>query len=157
MSTVSRRELLTGLRKGNKASALRPPYTGPESDFELCKSCHAPCVEACPEGVLLLDGEGIPVISFKRGGCSYCGECLKACPHGVMDPRNERIRAEVSIDPSTCSAWQGVLCFSCKEPCLDNAIKFTGLYKPVILADRCSACGYCVPLCPTGAIRVVPI
>ncbi|HIQ30802.1 MAG TPA: 4Fe-4S dicluster domain-containing protein, partial [Aquifex aeolicus] len=40
---------------------------------------------------------------------------------------------------------------------LDNAIKFEGLGKPVILQDRCTSCGFCVSTCPAGAIEVVPL
>ncbi len=156
MSALSRRELLTGLGKRKGSDKVRAPYIPSEVSFEPCKSCDAPCVERCPENVLFRDEEGIPSLSFKEGGCSYCVECLKACPEGVISDPKVKIRAELRIEPERCSAWQGVLCFSCKEPCLDNAIRFNGLYKPVILPDRCTACGYCVSVCPTNAIRVIP-
>ncbi len=152
---MNRRQLLTGFVKGKERSFIRPPYTSVQTDFSPCKECDAPCVEVCEEGVLFRDGEGVPALSFEKRGCSYCGKCLEACPHGVISESSQTIRAKVQIDPQRCSAWNGVLCFSCKEPCLDNAIKFNGLYKPLILPDRCTSCGFCVSVCPTGAIKVV--
>ncbi len=148
--------MLNGLLKPAKGSDLiPPPYTDDRTDFSACEDCEAPCLEVCETGVLKRTEEGRPFLSFQKAGCSFCGECARACPEGVLSlSRGEGIRVQVYIDPRSCSAWKGVLCFSCKEPCLENAIRFEGLYKPVVIDHRCTACGFCVSRCPTGAIGV---
>lgn len=153
---MNRRELLTAfLPSSKRTGVLRPPYTDENTDYKACKECEAPCIKECETGVILRDEEGYPSISFSRGGCTYCGRCAEVCPKGVLScSKPGKIRAEVRINPERCSAWKGVLCFSCKEPCLDNAIKFEGLYKPVILPERCTSCGFCLSVCPTEAIWV---
>ncbi|WP_457600934.1 ferredoxin-type protein NapF [Hydrogenivirga sp.] len=154
---MNRRDFLTAFvpSSDKKAAVLRPPYTDEGTEYGVCRECSAPCVKECETGVLVMDEEGYPSLSFSKTGCTYCEKCAEACPEGVISKeKTERIRAEVVINPNRCSAWNGVLCFSCKEPCLDNAIRFEGLYKPVVVAGRCTACGFCVSVCPTGAIEV---
>ncbi len=154
---MNRRELLTAFVPSSKEKEkpLRPPYTDKETDFTPCKECEAPCIKACETGIIVRDEEGFPSLDFSKGGCSYCEECAKVCPHGVLSlEKGKNIRAKIFINPKRCSAWAKVLCFSCKEPCIDNAIKFEGLYKPVIVEGRCTSCGFCVSVCPTGAIEV---
>ncbi len=156
---MNRRELFKAfLPSGGESrkEVVRPPHTDEKTDFSACRECEGFCVQVCETGVLLRDEEGAPYLSFDRSGCSYCGECARVCPEGVISERKEKgIRARLTIDPRLCSAWNHTLCFSCKEPCLDDAIRFQGLSKPVILQDRCTSCGFCFSLCPTGAIRVV--
>jgi ferredoxin-type protein NapF len=52
-----------------------------------------------------------------------------------------------------------VICFSCKEPCIDDAILFNGMFNPVIDMDKCTGCGFCLGRCPTLAIdfTVIPL
>lgn len=153
---MNRREFFKAFVPLSRKELLRPPYA--KGEFHDCSGCEAPCMEACETGIISLAKDGSPYLSFSKGGCTFCGECAKACPKGVLSlSSQERIRALVRINPKVCGAWQGVLCFSCKEPCLDNAIKFEGLGKPVILQDRCTSCGFCVSTCPAGAIEVVPL
>ncbi len=45
------------------------------------------------------------------------------------------------------------MCFSCKDPCLSNAIEFLGMFRPSIKADLCTGCGFCVSVCPTQAVH----
>lgn len=153
---MNRREFFKAfVPSSEKKAHVRPPYSDEETDFSPCRDCDAPCVEVCETGIMFRDEEGAPALSFTNSGCSFCGACAESCGKGVLSPDKPRsIRAEVYINPKRCSAWQGVLCFSCKEPCLDNAIRFEGLYKPVVLKDKCSSCGFCIPVCPTGAIEV---
>ena len=44
--------------------------------------------------------------------------------------------------------------FSCKDPCVDNAIDFQGLFNPTIDLTKCTSCGFCVSVCPTDAIKL---
>lgn len=48
-------------------------------DTDKCTAC-GQCVEACPFGVLSLEGERL-VISE---GCTLCGTCVEICPEGAL-------------------------------------------------------------------------
>lgn len=61
--------------------------------------------------------------------CIRCGECFKACPNNVLQPM---------------SFQQGLI----------------GLWTPVVVADWAgceSSCNACGQVCPTGAIRALPL
>jgi ferredoxin-type protein NapF len=66
------------------------------------------------------------------------------------------INAKVIIDKKSCLSWQGVMCFSCKDPCLENAIDFKAMFMPEI-NDKCTACGYCIGRCPSISITIEAI
>lgn len=57
-----------------------------------------------------------------------------------------------------CLAKLGVHCRTCGDACPEVAIVFPprlGLPpEPSIEAERCTLCGKCAEVCPTGAIRV---
>lgn len=58
-----------------------------------------------------------------------------------------------------CLAAQRVECRLCGDGCDAGAIRFPprlgGVAQPVIDATRCTGCGDCLHLCPTGALRLV--
>jgi molybdopterin-containing oxidoreductase family iron-sulfur binding subunit len=47
-----------------------------------------PCVEACPEHAIYKRPDGIVLIAQKK--CQGHGECMKACPYGVIDVNPEQ-------------------------------------------------------------------
>uniref|UniRef100_UPI003F634573 ferredoxin-type protein NapF n=1 Tax=Thiomicrolovo subterrani TaxID=3131934 RepID=UPI003F634573 len=138
----------------NKGKQIRPPYAADLSRFgQTCPECEGMCSNACEENIIIIGKDRTPHLDFSKGGCTYCGACLEACSPGVLSHTEEPIHAAVRINPLKCVSWQGVMCFSCKEPCLDNAIDFKGLYKPDINASRCTSCGFCIGRCPSEAIE----
>jgi len=62
--------------------------------------------------------------------------------------------AKVEIDILKCLSWNKTMCFSCKEPCLEDAINFIGLFRPMLDESQCTRCGYCIGVCPTQAITI---
>ncbi len=134
--------------------AVRPPYYSDGSLFHSeCQQCDARCGAACEEGIIRFGEDKIPYLSFKEGGCTYCDACAQACSYGVLTlQEKKRIEATVEIDPLKCVAWHDTICFSCKDPCLENAILFQGLFKPLIDDNRCTACGFCISRCPSEAL-----
>ncbi|HFC03636.1 MAG TPA: ferredoxin-type protein NapF, partial [Nitratifractor salsuginis] len=92
-------------------------------------------------------------------GCTFCEECAEVCEAGVLSltEGQERINARFIISTESCMAHHGTICFSCKEPCLEEAILFAGMFNPVIDDDRCTGCGFCLSRCPTGAITFQPL
>ncbi len=144
---------------------VRPPYGKDESLFQnKCPTCESKdCVTSCDEKIIFISEDGTPTLNFKQNGCTFCDECAKACKEGVLSLENietsEKLNAMFRISIEGCVAHHGVICHSCKEPCIDDAILFNGMFNPVIDEDRCSGCGFCISRCPTQAIdyRVLKI
>ncbi len=162
---VSRRNFLTAFRKplekgaaGKRETVVRPPYGRDDEAFEtLCVACDSKaCALVCEEGIILIRADGTPMLNFTKRGCTFCEACALACDGGVLSLENnytaEKINARFRISTQGCVAHNGVVCFACKEPCIDDAILFNGLFNPVIDMDRCSGCGFCFSRCPTKAI-----
>lgn len=157
MSVASRRGFfgaLGSLFKENK-SPIRPPYASIAATFDECRICEGMCVSACEENIIRRDEKGIPYLDFKTSGCSDCTKCLDACTPNVLNEPNQFIRGRAKITTMTCMAHHDTICFACKDPCMENAIVFQGMFNPIIISEKCTACGYCVSVCPNGAIEVV--
>lgn len=143
--------------------AVRPPYGLSESLFQSeCPACtHQACVASCEEKILYIGEDGTAQLSFASGGCTFCDACAEVCTEGVLVPEGsvfcERIAADFLIHTQACVAHNQVICFSCKEPCIDDAILFNGLFNPVIDMDRCTGCGFCISVCPVDAIECTPL
>jgi pyruvate formate lyase activating enzyme len=65
------------------------------------KACGAPCLAACLEEAIRLDGRGKPAID--RGACDNCGRCAGACCHDALklvgrDMSVAEVLAEVEKD-----------------------------------------------------------
>jgi len=148
-----RRGVFTPLSKKEK-KPIRPPYVlDCELFHQVCQGCvEKPCSKFCEEAIIFIDELGAPRLSFKDSGCTFCKACATSCPSEVLGVEGEaKIFAQVSIDTAKCLAWNGTMCFTCKDSCEPNAIKFFGLFRPVINED-CTACGLCVNPCPVDAI-----
>lgn len=171
---AERRDFLTLFKqpfdKKSKASTcvVRPPYCSDESALQNeCPACETQaCVTSCDEQIIIIDANRTPILNFTKSGCTFCEACAEACEKdglGILSLSNthtsEKINAEFTISTESCVAHHGVICFSCKEPCIDDAILFNGMFNPVIDMDKCTGCGFCMQKCPTKAInyRVVPI
>ncbi len=144
-------------QKVEQEIVIRPPYAISESLFlSRCVECEdKACATSCEEEIIVIKADGTPTLNFSKRGCTFCQECAKACKEGVLSLEEglERINAKFEIDTDGCVAHHKVICFSCKEPCIDNAIIFAGMFNPVIDANRCTSCGYCFGRCPTIAIK----
>lgn len=161
---ASRREIFTsfvkrmGQTKEESPLVVRPPYSKGESLFQSeCPSCERKaCVASCDEKIIFIADDGTPTLSFKENGCTFCEECATACEPGVLSLKNKEtadwLNAVFKISLEACVAHHGVICHSCKEPCIDDAILFNGMFNPVIDDEKCTACGFCMSRCPTQAI-----
>ena len=138
-----------------EAKPLLPPYSLRDA-MQACVDCVAPCVSSCETDILSKKKQGIIEVDFKTQGCTYCQACLDNCDKGVLSVDHEPlIQALVYIQENACLAHNDVMCFACKEPCLEDAIAFEGLFKPKIEMQKCTSCGFCISKCPTQAIKVV--
>ena len=161
---ASRRDFFTTLRKPlqqrkeSAALVLRPPYGLDESLFQNgCVSCEGKaCVASCDEEIIFIQNDGTPALSFVKSGCTFCEACADACEPNVLSLKHthtaEKLNATFVISTQGCVAHNGVICFSCKEPCIDDAILFNGMFNPIIDMDKCTGCGFCLGRCPTQAI-----
>ena len=138
---------------------VRPPYGKSESLFQSeCPSCNTQaCVTSCDEKIIFIDEETkTPTLSFAKNGCTFCDECAIACEKDVLSLVNEEsssyLNAIFTISLKACVAHHGVICNACKEPCIDDAILFNGMFNPIIDNEKCTACGFCISRCPTKAI-----
>lgn len=158
MSDTARRGFfgaISSLFKEESTYLVRPPYAVYDEIFDACKTCEAMCVSVCEEKILHLNENKTPFLDFKTTGCSDCHKCLEACtPHVLNDPE-QFIRGHAKISMSSCMSHHETICFSCKDPCLENAIVFKGMFNPIILPEKCTGCGYCIGVCPSAAIGMV--
>ncbi len=159
---MKRRELFSSLASSVKKAAqekpeqqIRPPYNNDASLFHKeCPACDAKCATVCEVEIIKIAQDATPYLDFSKNGCTYCDDCALACDFGVLTLENKKqINATVTIHTEECVSWEGVMCFSCKDPCLENAIDFKAMFMPSI-NDNCTACGFCISRCPVQAIQV---
>ena len=140
---------------------VRPPYLLSESFLQSeCPQCESKaCAASCDEAIIVIAADGTPILNFTRSGCTFCEECALACEAGVLDLEKgvQSINARFVISTESCMAHHGTICFACKEPCMEDAILFAGLFNPVIDDARCTGCGFCLARCPTRAIDFRPL
>ena len=142
---------------------VRPPYGLSESLFQSeCPTCESKaCVASCEEKIIFIGEDGTAQLSFASSGCTFCDACAKVCEQGVLSLEKsiytEKIAATFRINTQDCVAHNQVICFSCKEPCIDDAILFNGMFNPVIDMDLCTGCGFCISVCPVNAIECSPL
>lgn len=158
---MKRRELFSSLansfsKEKKQESLIHPPYYKDIDSFQKeCQTCNNECVTFCEENIIVIQKDNTPIIDFSLGGCTYCDECAKACPNDVLKleyKKNINVKFEINI--LKCMSWNQTMCFSCKDPCLDNAINFLGMFKPSIDEKICTSCGFCISICPSDAISI---
>lgn len=158
---MRRRELFSSLtssfnKKEKQEKVIRPPYYEDESVFLTnCINCDGKCSTVCEENIIVIQEDSTPKLDLQISGCTYCDECANACEYEVLDiSYKKNIDAKIEIDVLSCLSWNQTMCFSCKDPCLDDAIEFLAMFRPSI-KDNCTSCGYCIKVCPTNAIKIV--
>ena len=164
---MQRRELFSFLsssvkevvrEKRDEEIIVRPPYYSDEDAFATeCQKCEGECASLCQEQIIVIREDKTPQLIFNSRGCTYCDECAIGCPSDVLLVENRSvIEAKIVINQKKCLSWQGVMCFSCKDPCLENAIDFKAMFMPEI-NDKCTNCGFCIGRCPADAIDIVKV
>ena len=158
---MERRELFSSLassfkKKDKQEIIIRPPYFDDESAFaKECVNCDGKCAAFCEEQIIVIGEDSTPRLDFNKGGCTYCDECADACEANVLKIESKKlIDVEIKIDMLKCMSWNNTMCFSCKDPCLDDAISFLAMFRPEIDQDKCTACGFCIKYCPADAIKI---
>lgn len=135
----------------------RPPYGTEEALFQKrCPECPAPCIAACEEGIIALDGGKTPVLNLSKAGCTFCEKCADACPATVLDKERGTctVAGTITLEKRSCLSWNRTICYSCKEACPEKAISLTGMFQAAIAPNLCTRCGWCVGVCPVHAITL---
>jgi ferredoxin-type protein NapF len=151
----SRRAFLRMRPRAPQPGRIRPPWSLETSLSDHCTAC-GDCVTACPERILRFDNAGLPAVDFNAGACTFCGDCARICAAPVFDmARTPAWQVKISVSDQ-CLPKRGILCESCRDICIDEAISFErapGLAPvPRISDGACTGCGACVSVCPAGAI-----
>jgi len=78
-----RRRTFTEVRVGYRDGPDHHPAVAEANRCFSCGVCNTcdRCLQYCPEGILLREGEGY---RFDYGYCKGCGVCATACPRGVI-------------------------------------------------------------------------
>ena len=162
---MQRRELFSFLsssikdvvrEKPEKLLIVRPPYYTDMSAFDIeCQNCEGLCATSCQEQIIVIGKDKTPRLDFSKSGCTYCDDCATACTPDVLTLENKiEIDVDVIISQKSCMSWEGVMCFSCKDPCLEDAIDFKAMFMPTIDTNKCTSCGFCISRCPSYAIQL---
>ncbi len=165
LANKERRELFSFLstsiqdvvkEKKPKETILRPPYFSDINAFDIeCQNCEGLCATSCQEQIIIIGDDKTPRLDFSKSGCTYCDDCAVACTPDVLKVANKKlIEEKVAISQTQCMSWEGVMCFSCKDPCLEDAIDFKAMFTPTIDQEKCTSCGFCISRCPSYAIEV---
>lgn len=167
---VSRRSFLRGSFSPRPA-AIRPPWSGDETDFvSRCTRC-GDCLTACPTRIIRLGDGGYPEIDFRAGQdgqglpggeCTFCAACVTACAPQALATRDATgIRQPWRIKPlvgDTCFTHHGIVCRTCGDHCEPRAIAFPpatgGVARPTVSLANCTGCGACLAHCPASAITI---
>ncbi|NVO25338.1 ferredoxin-type protein NapF [Donghicola sp. B5-SW-15] len=149
---VHRRAFLTG-QVTPELPAMTPPGSG--GDFlRLCDGCGA-CADACSAGIIV-KGK-VPTVDFDRGACTFCGECIAACPTDALEPERLSDWPWRGVIIDNCLSLNGIACRACEDACDLRAIRFRlmtgGRSAPVLDQSQCTGCGECAFTCPAEAIR----
>lgn len=158
---MRRRELFSSLTSSfqksdeSKEKIIRPPYFEDEACFKSsCINCEGLCATSCETNIIIIQADSTPKLDFTNAGCTYCDECAKVCPEDVLTiEAKKNIDVKISIDILSCLSWNQTMCFSCKDPCLDDAIDFLAMFRPEI-NENCTSCGFCLKTCPVSSIKI---
>jgi ferredoxin-type protein NapF len=159
-TSINRIQLLRGDLRGSR-QIVRPPWAPDEFRFvDTCERCDA-CIAACSETILKRGQGGFPEVDFSQGGCTFCGDCVKACTHGVLAFFDDLEQAPwnlIAQIQDNCLSLNGVVCRSCGEACDDSVIRFKleigGKARPLLDETECTGCGECIAICPTQSIQI---
>jgi len=163
---MQRRELFSFLSSSIKNKdvdeqklLIRPPYYNDIDAFgRECQECDGLCATSCQEQIIVITEDKTPILKFSKSGCTYCDDCTTVCESEVLSIEHKKqIDVEIFINKNNCMSWDGVMCFSCKDPCLEDAIDFQAMFMPTINQEKCTSCGFCISRCPSLAIKIKEI
>lgn len=113
------------------------------------------CVKVCQFGAMSVEN-GIVVIDEEK--CTACGMCVKECPRMLIKllPRSAKVtvrclNAASGKDARAACSKACIACKRCEKACNDDAIHVINNCA-IIDPEKCTLCGECAKVCPTGSI-----
>jgi len=134
-----------------------PPWHQDKIDPDQCRRCDAPCVTACTANIIKLHPNehlfaGTPYLNFEENGCTFCSDCVTACPMELDKTTTPTKLGSVQLNTQTCLAWNSVFCMSCRGHCDHGALSFDQQRRMQLNSDACTGCGRCLSVCPSQAL-----
>jgi Fe-S-cluster-containing hydrogenase component 2 len=114
------------------------------------------CANVCPFGAIEIRDD---LARINRSLCVGCGKCLSACPNKLITLISETKKVAVAcsnvekgaLTRKACT--HGCIgCLKCQKTCPSEAIKIENGYLARIDYEKCTDCGECTAVCPTGAV-----
>lgn len=106
---------------------------------DVCKHCtHAGCLDVCPTGALFRTEFGTVVV--QADVCNGCGNCVPACPFGVIERRDGEKTVKNAGNAQKCT-----LCYdrisvgnqpACAKACPTTSIRFGDVEEMKELAEE---------------------
>jgi electron transport complex protein RnfB len=95
---------------------------------------------------------------FITDKCIGCTACLKICPVEAIAGERSVIHTidSTCIDCGACGRVCPVDAIEDQYGILQPHVKRAEWPKPVIIAENCTGCNYCVDVCPEKCLDVVP-
>jgi len=132
-------------------------YGGPNACKYSCLGC-GDCAAACPvDAICVVDG----IAHVNRKICIGCGLCAERCPKGIIELSPQI--AKVAVMCSSCDKG-AVARKKCKNACIGcKKCELNCPEKAITVKDnlanidytKCTSCGKCAEVCPTGCIKVI--
>ncbi|MDR2834888.1 MAG: RnfABCDGE type electron transport complex subunit B [Bacteroidales bacterium] len=121
------------------------------------------CANACSANGITMDEEsGLPI--FDEKSCTSCGGCVKTCPRGLIELRNQgknnrRVyvacrNSDKGADAKKACGAACIGCGICMKNCPFEAISLNNNLAYIDFT-KCKLCRKCTTGCPTGAILEV--
>jgi len=151
------REGREGYEQQQRPLGPAPPWHQGHLDAERCQACDAHCVDACRPGIIKLHPEehrhsGQPYLNFEASGCTFCADCVTACPMELDNATTPAKLGQVQLNKQTCLAWNDVFCMSCRGHCDHGALSFDQQRRMQLDTDACTGCGRCLSVCPNQTL-----
>lgn len=129
-------------------------YGGPRACAYGCLG-YGDCTAVCQYDAIRVIN-GVAVVDPKR--CTGCGLCAKACPNSIISVVNALRTVHVkcsnkekgAVSRKQCKV-SCIGCMKCEKTCPHDAVHVENNLARIDY-DKCTSCGECAAVCPTGAI-----
>lgn len=151
---TTKKAVYDGISTCKAASML---YAGPDACRFGCLGL-GDCANACPAHAICLR-DGIAHVDTSR--CLGCGLCETICPKKIISMVPQETEAVVMCSNTDKGADARKVCKNacigckkCEKACQFNAVTVVNNLAKIDY-DKCTGCGACAEVCPTGCMKQV--